>query len=104
MADESCIGYESRLRSQGKFYGLSYEKAYVRGGKANQKLSATEIRDLVKRYTLPDFDQRTLAQDFKSLDLDVATIRRLNETGFHFGKIPERRIIEKLMVLTDVPP
>ena len=78
---------------------FAFEKAYVRVGKANQKLSATEIRDLVKRYTLPDFDQRTLAQDFKSLDLDVAAIRNLNETEFHFGKIPERRILEKLMVL-----
>ena len=78
---------------------FAFEKAYVRVGKANQKLSATEIRDLVKRYTLPDFDQRTLAQDFKTLDLDIAAIRRLNETVFHFGKIPERRIIEKLMVL-----
>ncbi len=78
---------------------FAFEKAYVRVGKANQKLSATEIRDLVKRYTLPDFDKRTLAQDFKTLDLDVATIRRLNETVFHFGKIPERRILEKLIVL-----
>lgn len=78
---------------------FAFEKAYVRVGKANQKLSATEIRDLVKRYTLPDFDQRTLAQDFKTIDLDVLAIRRLNETVFHFGKIPERRILEKLMVL-----
>jgi len=78
---------------------FAFEKAYVRVGKANQKLSATEIRDLVKRYTLPDFDQRVLSQDFKTLDLDVNAIHRLNETVFHFGKIPERRIIEKLMVL-----
>jgi len=78
---------------------FAFEKAYVRVGKANQKLSATEIRDLVKRYTLPDFDQRMLAQDFKILDLDAAAIRRLNETLFHLGKIPERRILEKLMVL-----
>ena len=78
---------------------FAFEKAYVRVGKANQKLSASEIRELIKRYTLPDFDQRTLDQDFKTLDLDIATIRRLNETSFHFGKIPERRIIEKLMVL-----
>jgi ATP-dependent DNA helicase RecG len=78
---------------------FAFEKAYVRVGKVNQKLSATEIRDLVKRYTLPDFDQRTLSQDFKTLDLDVAAIRRLNETAFRFGKIPERRILEKLMVL-----
>jgi len=78
---------------------FAFEKAYVRVGKANQKLSATEIRDLVKRYTLPDFNQRMLAQDFKILDLDAAAIRRLNETLFHLGKIPERRILEKLMVL-----
>jgi ATP-dependent DNA helicase RecG len=78
---------------------FAFEKAYVRVGKANQKLSATEIRDQVKRYTLPDFDQRTLAQDFKTLDLDAAAIHRLNETAFHFGKISERRILEKLMVL-----
>jgi len=78
---------------------FAFEKAYVRVGKANQKLSATEIRDLVKRYTLPDFDQRLLSQDFKTLDLDVAAIRNLNETVFHFGKISERRIIEKPMVL-----
>jgi hypothetical protein len=31
---------------------FAFEKAYVRVGKTNQKLSATEIRDLVKRYTL----------------------------------------------------
>jgi ATP-dependent DNA helicase RecG len=77
---------------------FAFEKAYVRVGKANQKLSATEIRDLIKRYTLPDFDQRTLSQDFKTLDLDVAAIRRMNKTVFHFGKIPERRILEKLTV------
>jgi ATP-dependent DNA helicase RecG len=78
---------------------FAFEKAYIRVGKVNQKLSATEIRDLIKRYTLPDFDQRTLAQDFETLDLDVAAIRHLNETVLHFGKIPERRVIEKLMVL-----
>jgi ATP-dependent DNA helicase RecG len=78
---------------------FAFEKAYVRVGKANQKLSATEIRDLVKRYTLPDFDQRTLDEDFKAIDLDFTAIRRLNETSFHFGKIPERRILEKLLVL-----
>ena len=78
---------------------FAFEKAYVRVGKVNQKLSATEIRDLINRYTLPDFDQRTLAQDFKSLDLDAEAIRSLNETAFQFGKIPERRVLEKLMVL-----
>jgi ATP-dependent DNA helicase RecG len=78
---------------------FAFEKAYVRVGKANQKLSATEIRDLVKRYTLPDFDQRLLSQKFDIQDLDSATIRRMNETVFHFGKIPERRILEKLLVL-----
>jgi ATP-dependent DNA helicase RecG len=78
---------------------FAFEKAYVRVGKANQKLSATEIRDQVKRYTMPDFDQRTLPQTFNIQDLDIAVIRRMNETIFHFGKIPERRILEKLMVL-----
>ena len=78
---------------------FAFEKAYVRVGKTNQKLSATEIRDQIKRYTLPDFDQRTLEEDFAAIDLDFTAIRRLNETSFHFGKIPERRILEKLMVL-----
>ncbi len=78
---------------------FAFEKAYVRVGKTNQKLSATEIRDLIKRYTLPDFDQRTLDQDFKAIELDYAAIRRLNVTSFHFGKISERRILEKLSVL-----
>ena len=35
---------------------FDFKKANVRVGKTNQKLSATEIRDLVKRYTLPDFN------------------------------------------------
>ncbi|MBN1662032.1 MAG: putative DNA binding domain-containing protein [Deltaproteobacteria bacterium] len=78
---------------------FAFEKAYVRVGKANQKLSATEIRDLVKRYTLPDYDQRVLARNVKALHLDTAAIRRLNETAFRFGKIPESRILEKLAVL-----
>ncbi|MCX5829168.1 MAG: putative DNA binding domain-containing protein [Deltaproteobacteria bacterium] len=78
---------------------FAFEKAYVRVGKANQKLSATEIRDQVKRYTLPDFDQRTLDKDLKGIDLDYTAIHNLNETSFHFGKIPERRILEKLVVL-----
>jgi ATP-dependent DNA helicase RecG len=78
---------------------FAFDKAYVKVGKANQKLSATEIRDLVKRYTLPDFDQRLLSQKFDIQDLDSATIQRMNETVFHLGKIPERRILEKLLVL-----
>jgi len=78
---------------------FAFEKAYVRVGKTNQKLSATEIRDQIKRYTLPDFDQRILDEDFAAIALDFTTIRHLNETSFHFGKIPERHILEKLMVL-----
>ena len=52
---------------------FAFERAYVRVGKTNQKMSQSEIRELIKRYALSDFDKLYVEKDLKKISLDDET-------------------------------
>ena len=39
---------------------FAFGRAYIRVGKTTQKLSTTEVREMIKRYTLPDIDEQII--------------------------------------------
>jgi ATP-dependent DNA helicase RecG len=39
---------------------FAFDKAYIRVGRTNQKLSNQEVKELIKRYDLPDFDEHLI--------------------------------------------
>src|SRR3989339_479109 len=52
-------------------------RGYIRIGKTNQKLSQAEIRDMIKKYSIPDFDQHSFKYPLKQLELDDKIIARM---------------------------
>ena len=56
---------------------FAFERAYVRVGKTNQKLSQTEIKALIKRYDLPDFDKRYFNKAVSAIELDKKLIKEV---------------------------
>lgn len=65
---------------------FAFEKAYVRVGKANQKLSTAAVRDLIKRYTLPVRDNRSIPRN-KALVAIFHGARQIEGWGSGFQKI-----------------
>jgi len=48
---------------------FAFNQAYIRVGKTNQKITNNELRALIKRYTLPDFDRQPfLAKNVKEIN------------------------------------
>ena len=63
---------------------FAFDRAYVRVGKTNQKMSQTEVRELIKRYTLSDFDKMYLEKDFREIELDDKLIEKINKEYYKF--------------------
>ena len=61
---------------------FAFNKAFVRVGKSNQKLSAQEVRNLIKRYTLPDFDKQHFTESIENIEWDEKLITQLNKDYF----------------------
>lgn len=58
---------------------FAFEKAYIRVGKTNQKMSQTEVRELIKKYALSDFDKMYLKKDFRKVEFDEELIAKINK-------------------------
>ena len=56
---------------------FAFERAYTRVGKSTQKLSTTEVRALITKYTLPDVDEQSIDQSVELSNLDDALIKKL---------------------------
>lgn len=69
---------------------FAFGKAYTRVGKNTLQLSVAEVRELVKNYSLPDFDRQMLELGLSDFDYDERLIRRINERFFNFpdDKLP----------------
>jgi len=61
---------------------FAFNKAFVRVGKSNQKLSNQEVRNLIKRYTLPDFDKQFFTENIENIEWDEKLISQLNKNYF----------------------
>jgi len=55
---------------------FAFERAYVRVGKTTQKLSTTEIRGLIKKYTLADADEQKISKKFDINKFDRKLIKK----------------------------
>ncbi|MBU0763553.1 MAG: hypothetical protein KJ607_01825 [Bacteroidetes bacterium] len=49
---------------------FAFDRAFIRIGKTNQKMSNQFVRDLIKRYSLPDFDKQTIDSDVFDIEWD----------------------------------
>jgi len=75
---------------------FAFEKAYTRVGKTNQKLSQSEIKRLIRLYTLPDFDSTYLsAQESGKAELDEKLISRVNREFYKFPNLPTGKFLKK---------
>ncbi len=63
---------------------FAFDRAYVRVGKTNQKMSQTEVRELIKRYSLSDFDKMYLEKDFRKVEFDDKLIEKVNKEYYAF--------------------
>jgi ATP-dependent DNA helicase RecG len=45
---------------------FAFNQAYIRVGKTNQKITNSELRELIKRYTLADFDRQAFIREIPS--------------------------------------
>lgn len=54
---------------------FAFNQAYIRVGKTNQKLSNTELRELIKRYTLTDFDNHLFPKKSPLSDFDETLLK-----------------------------
>ena len=63
---------------------FAFDRAYVRVGKTNQKMSQTEVRELIKRYALSDFDKMYLEKDFRKVEFDDKLIEKVNKEYYKF--------------------
>jgi ATP-dependent DNA helicase RecG len=54
---------------------FAFDHAYVRIGRTNQRLSNAAVRELIRRYTLPDFDAQCLPGRLAEYTLDSTFIR-----------------------------
>ena len=70
---------------------FAFNKAFVRVGKSNQKLSNQAIRNLIKKYTLPDYDNQPFKWNSENIEWDEKLITQLNEDYF---KIKFRTIFD----------
>lgn len=66
---------------------FAFEKAYMRVGKTNQKMSQAEVRELIKRYTLPDFDEQPIdTKRIKQVKFDQVLWDRFGKKSPHLAK------------------
>jgi len=65
---------------------FAFDRAYTRVGRTNQKLSQAEVRQLIKKYTLPDFDADLFGKPLRSLDLDEELAAKLKKEKFGLFK------------------
>ncbi len=58
---------------------FAFDKTYIRVGATNQKMSSTEIRETIKRYELPKFDEQKSGASVKQTPLDRKVIKSLSK-------------------------
>ena len=78
---------------------FAFDKAYVRVGRSNHKLSNSAVRTLIKKYTLPDFDEQLMRRGLKTAELDLELLQSLNKTAFRFKTADARQILRRLKLL-----
>jgi len=73
-----------------------FDRAFIRVGKTNQKMSSAEIKNLIKRYNLTDFDSQLFSKPIKDIDLDIDLIQETNQNFFKFKQSTPKQILKEL--------
>jgi ATP-dependent DNA helicase RecG len=75
---------------------FAFDRAYVRVGKTNQKMSQSAVKELIKRYALSDFDKMHLEKAIRDVELDDNLIQKMNKEYFGFKLKAPIDFLEKL--------
>jgi len=78
---------------------FAFDKAYIRTGKSNLKISNTHLRELIKRYQNPDFDRQTSNIKITDVVVNEKWLLSLNEKYFKIDEHDLNNILIKLEVL-----
>ena len=78
---------------------FAFEKAFIRIGKSNSKLSANELRELIKRYTIPDFDGQIYKKEFIEKDFDIELIKRVKDDYYHLHNLNTIDFFKKINLI-----
>lgn len=80
---------------------FAFDRAYIRVGKTNIKLTASEVRKMIKAYTLPDYDEAVLDKNRENIELDTEMILTLNKEYFKFKGLSIDQILKRLEVIKE---
>jgi ATP-dependent DNA helicase RecG len=80
---------------------FAFDRAYIRVGKTNIKLTASEVRQMIKTYTLPDYDEAVLNKSRENIELDTEMIISLNKEYFKFKGLSSDEILKRLEVIKE---
>lgn len=61
---------------------FAFDRAYTRVGKTTQKLSNSELCNLIKKYELPDIDEQALDGKVKETDIDKELFDKFADNTF----------------------
>ena len=64
---------------------FAFERAYIRVGKSNIKLSANEVKELVRKYSTADFDKQTVNVDLTDDDLSIKLIDQVKSKYYNLA-------------------
>jgi ATP-dependent DNA helicase RecG len=80
---------------------FAFDKAYIRTGKTNVKVSNALLRELISRYKTPDFDKLPSEVKYVKNIVDSSWIRTLNERYLKADTTEPEHILRSINVLAD---
>jgi ATP-dependent DNA helicase RecG len=80
---------------------FTFDKAYIRIGKSNIKISNTYLKEIIKRYQNTDFDLQTSDQNFSEDKIDKKWFLTLNNKYFKIDLNDIKEIMTNLGLIQD---
>ncbi len=80
---------------------FAFDKAYIRTGKSNLKISNTHLRELIKRYQTPDFDMQISNHEITDIEINKKWLLSLNKKYFKIDSQDVNNILIKLEVVQE---
>jgi len=79
---------------------FAFERAYIRVGKTNQKMSQVCVKEMVRRYSLSDFDQTSFEKSIRHVELDDTLIKKINKEYYKFKLSGVADFVKKIGVVS----
>ena len=74
---------------------FAFDKAYTRIGKTNQKISNQELKDIIRRYTIIDFDANPLAEKLANIKFDDELVSEVDKAYYKLGTKDSLEFLKK---------